>query len=188
MGPEKNLMRQRLICACLIVLASVTVAAQRRGFSLFTDPGKRFAIEFPRGWRWVIVSGSGEPIATFTHPDSEAAVVVERFRLKVPLRPTDIDNTFAEIEVDYLKEHQSGIEEVKARVIDRDGLRAAVVDYVRPGVREREQVRMYSFPVGEDLYRVTCMALAGSFEEYEMDFETIVSTLKPAEKLQQPAK
>src|SRR5262245_49196958 len=98
-------MRQRLICGCLIVLASVTVAAQRRGFSLFTDPGQRFSIEFPRDWRWVIVSGSGEPIATFTEEDNEAAVVVERFRLKVPLRPTDITDLFAELEVEYLKQN-----------------------------------------------------------------------------------
>ena len=181
-------MRQRLICGCLIVLASVTVAAQRRGFSLFTDPGKRFSIEYPRDWNWVIVAGSGEPIATFTEEDSEAAVVVERFRLKVPLRPNDIDNTFAEIEVDYLKQHQPGITELKARVIDREGMRAAVIDYRRPGSKEPEHVRMYSFPVGEYLFRVTCMALVDDFEDYEMDLETIVSTLKPAEKLRPPTK
>jgi hypothetical protein len=173
----------------VIILASVAAAAQtRRGFALFTDPGQRFAIEFPRDWRWVIISGSGEPIATFTHPDGEAAVVVERFRLRQPLRPDDITDLFAELEVEYLKQNQPGITEVKARVIDRDGLRAAVVDYGRTPAKEPERVRMYSFPVGADLYRVTCMALAGEFEEYETDFETIVSTLKPAEKLRQPEK
>jgi len=180
-------MRQRVICCGIILMASVAVAAQtRQGYLLFTDPGKRFSIEFPREWKWMIISGSGEPIATFIQPKSEAAVVVERFRLKQPLRPDDITDLFAEIEVDYLKENQRGVSDVVARVVAREGLRAAVVDYSRPGLNEAERVRMYSFPVGEDLYRVTCMALTSRFQRYDADFEAIVSTLKSEEKLRQP--
>jgi hypothetical protein len=179
-------MAQRLVTVCLVILASVTAAAQTRtGYLLFTDPGQRFSIEFPRDWRWMIVSGSGEPIATFIQPRSEAAVVVERFRLKQPLRPDDITDLFAEIEVEYLKENQRGVANVSAKVIARDGLRASVVDYSRPGLNEEERVRMYSFPVGEDLYRVTCMSLASRFQKYDPEFEAIVSTLKSAEKLKQ---
>ena len=178
-------MPQRLVCVCLVILASAIVAAQRAGYLLFTDPGQRFSIEFPRDWRWMIISGSGEPIATFIQPRSEAAVVVERFRLKQPLRPDDITDLFAEIEVEYLKENQRGVAGVSAKVISRDGLRASVVDYTRPGLNEEERVRMYSFPVGEDLYRVTCMSLNSRFQKYEPEFENIVSTLKSAEKLKQ---
>jgi len=89
-------------------------------------------------------------------------------------------------EVDYLKENQRGVSDVVARVVAREGLRAAVVDYSRPGLNEAERVRMYSFPVGEDLYRVTCMALTSRFPRYDADFEAIVSTLKSEEKLRQP--
>jgi hypothetical protein len=179
-------MRQRLVCVCLVFLTSVTLAAQTRaGYLLFTDPGMRFSIEFPRDWRWMIISGSGEPIATFIQPRSEAAVVVERFRLKQPLRPDDITDLFAEIEVEYLKENQRGVASVSAKVIARDGMRASVVDYSRPGLNEEERVRMYSFPVGEDLYRVTCMSVTSRFQKYEPEFENIVSTLKSAEKLKQ---
>ena len=180
-------MSRRLTCLCLVMLASITGMAQSKsGFLLFTDPLRRFSIEFPRDWRWMMVSGSGEPIATFVQPRSEAAVVVERFRLKQRLGPEDITDLFAELEVEYLKEHQSGVLNMTAQVTTRGGTRAAVVNYNRPGLKEQERVRMYSFPAGEDLYRVTCTALASRFEKYEADFEAIVSTLKSAEKLRQP--
>ena len=179
-------MRRHLIGLCFVTLASITVIAQSRpGFLLFTDPLQRFSIEFPRDWRWMMVSGSGEPIATFVHPRSEAAVVVERFRLKQRLGPKDITDLFAELEVEYLKEHQRGVLSVAAKVTTRGGIRAVVVDYSRPGLKEQERVRMYSFPAGEDLYRVTCAALTSRFEKYEADFEAIISTFTSAETLRQ---
>jgi hypothetical protein len=183
-------MRRHLFGLCFVTLASITaiaaIAQSRPGYLLFTDPLQRFSIEFPRDWRWMMVSGSGEPIATFVDPRSEAAVVVERFRLKQRLGPDDITGLFAELEVEYLKEHQRGVQNVVARVTTRGAIRAVVVDYSRPGQQEQERVRMYSFPAGEDLYRVTCAALASRFQMFEADFEAIVSTLKTAATLRQP--
>lgn len=175
----------RFTCIVFVVMASVAGMAQpRQGFLLFTDPGRRFSIEFPKDWRWMIVSGSGEPIATFVHPGSEAAVVVERFRLKQRLAPDDVTDLFAELEVDYVKENQRGVTNVTGRVATRDGLRSAVIEYKRPGLAEPEQVRQYSFPMGEDLYRITCMALASRFQRHEADFAAVVGTLKSAGELQ----
>ena len=59
--------------------------ATRSGYSLFTDPGMRFSVEYPKDWTWLMISGSGEPIATFIQPKKEAAFVVERFRLRQAL-------------------------------------------------------------------------------------------------------
>ena len=178
------MIRARFVRVCFIVVASVAGMAQSKpGFLLFTDPGKRFSVEFPRDWRWMIISGSGEPIATFMHPRNEAAVVVERFRLKQRLAPEDITDLFAEIEADYVKQNQPAVTGVTSRVPTRESMRSAVIDYSRPGLSERESVRQYSFPVGENLYRITCMALASRFNRYEADFLAIVGTLKSADEL-----
>ena len=170
----------RFIAAGIVVCCSLTGAAQRPGFLLFTDPGKRFSVEFPKDWKWTIISGSGEPIATFVHPKGEAAVVVEHFRMKQRLSPGDVTDLFAELEVEYVKENQRGVAGIAGRLQTRGGMPSAVIEYTRPGLNEQERVRQFSFPIGEDLYRVTCMALASRFGRYENDFNAIVDTLRPA--------
>ena len=176
--------KKRFVVAVLMVLGGLTAAAQSKpGFLLFTDPGKRFSVEFPEDWKWMIISGSGEPIATFIHPRSEAAVVVERFRMKQRLAPEDITDLFAELEGDYVKENQSGAANVAGRVAVRDGMPSVILDYTRAGLHEQERVRQFSFPIGENLYRVTCMALSSRFARYEADFTAIVSTLRSAGEL-----
>ena len=171
-----------LLVACLAGMAQTTP-----NFLLFTDPGERFSVEFPKDWRWMIVSGSGEPVATFIHPRSEAAVVVERFRMKQPLSPADVTDLFAEIEAEYVKENQPKATVVTSRVMGRGGAPSAVIDYNRPGLGEQERVRQYSVPVGQNLYRITCMALASRFAMYEADFNAVVLTLKAAGDLKVPA-
>ena len=90
--------------ACLVV-AGVLIAApslaQRPNYKLFTDPDRRFSVEFPQDWDWMNVSPAGESLAVFIHPRKEAAVVVERERLKV--KPEVITETFAEGEALRLK-------------------------------------------------------------------------------------
>lgn len=169
---------------CLALTASVAAGAQTlRDHLLFHDPGNRFSIEFPRDWDWTIVSGSGEPIAVFVHPRKEAAVVVERFRMKLRLEPEDITEVFAEAEIERLQENQRGVAGASGRVLLTGGKRSVVIDYSRPGLGEQERVRQYSFPVGEDLYRITCMALVSRFQRHESAFAAIVGTLKSAEDL-----
>jgi len=170
--------------ACFVLAATVATMAQSRpGYLLFTDPGKRFSIEFPNTWTWMIIQGSQEPLATFVHPRKEAAVVVERFKLPVRLNPGDITDLFAEIEAAKVKENQRDVSAVVARIVTRADLKGAVVDYVRGGLSESERVRQFSIPVGDDVYRITCMALASRFQQYELEFEIVASTLKYASQL-----
>jgi hypothetical protein len=81
-----TLQRRFIVTAtALASLWSATPLAQKGGNNLFTDPSRRYSIEFPRGWDWTIVEGAGEPLSTFVHPKKEAAIVVERFRMKLVL-------------------------------------------------------------------------------------------------------
>ena len=171
--------------ACLL---SATALAQRGGYLLFTDPSKRYAVEFPRDWRWTVVAGSGEALATFVHPRSEAAVVVERFRMRQTLAQNEITDLFGQIEADVLKENQPRVSDVNAKVVVQGGRRLVQIDYKRPGVGEPgrvedERVRQYSFPVGGNLYRITCAALGSQFAKYEATFQWVAESLKSADDL-----
>ena len=176
---------RRLVVAALAALClfSEPAFALKEGFLLFTDPGRRFSIEFPKDWRWTIVAGSGEALVTFVHPKSEAAIVVERFRMKQALAQNEVTDLFGQIESDVLKENQPKVSDVAAKVLTQAGKRLALIDYTRPGLGERERVRQYSFPVRQDLYRVTCMALASQFTKHEATFQSAAESLKSAGEL-----
>jgi len=182
---------QRRIVATIITLACCGAAvplAQRGGSNLFTDPSGRYSIEFPRDWSWTIVEGAGEALSTFVHPKKEAAIVVERFRMKQVLAQGDITDIFAQIESDLLKENQPRVSEVSARVVNQGQKRLVQIDYKRPGIGEPgkvqdERVRQFSFPIGGSLYRITCFSLASQFGKYESTCQWAAESLKSAEEL-----
>jgi hypothetical protein len=175
--------RRQFVALCLVACCGVLGHAQRAGFKLFTDPGGRFSVEFPNDWEWTMVSGSGEPLVAFVQPKKEAAVVVERFRMKQSLAKDEITDLFAEIENDVLKENQPKSTEVTARTVTQNAKRIVVIDYSRPGLVEKERVRQYSFPVGQNLYRITCAAVAKEFRKYEPTFADVAESLKAAGEL-----
>ena len=176
--------RKHFVVVCLFLSCALSATAQRRDDVLvFTDPGRRFSVEFPEDWQWTLVAPSGQPLAMFVQPKNEAAAVVERVRMRLRLEPNEITDIFATSESDYIKENQPKARDVVATLTTRNGKRIVVVDYTRDGIGERERVRQYSFPVGQDLYRVTCMALASRFTRYESAFAAIADSLKSAEAL-----
>ena len=50
--------RHRIAAAIALALAIVAepLAQQRKGFLLFTDPSRRYSVEFPQGWDWTVVA------------------------------------------------------------------------------------------------------------------------------------
>lgn len=148
-------------------------------FQLFTDPGGRFALEYPKDWQ--VIAGAGDVLVTFAQKKSEAAFVVERYRMSQALAPDEITDLFAQIEADVLKERQPKAVEVAAKIVHASGQRLIVIDYSRPGLSGPERARQYSFPVGQDLYRLTCSAVRAQFAKYDPVFIHLAETFKPAE-------
>jgi photosystem II reaction center protein PsbP len=172
-----------LLAAIGFSLVAGTSFAQRPNYLLFTDPQKRYSVEFPKDWQWMMVSGSGEPLVTFVQPRKEAAVVVERYRMRVSLGRDQVTDTFEKIETDLLKENQPRASDVASKTVTQNGRRLILIDYTRPGIDTRERVRQYSYPVGQDLYRITCMAVSTEFSKYESTCETVASSLKGSSEL-----
>lgn len=181
---------RRFALVLLVATGFLTVAgsvlAQRPNYLLFTDPQRRYSVEFPKEWQWLMVSGAGEPLVTFIHPRKEAAVVVERYRMRQPLARDEVTDLFAQIETDVLKENQPRATDVAGKIVTQNGRRIILIDYFRPGLDTRERVRQYSYPVGQDLYRVTCMALSPEFPKYEATFEMVASSLKGSAEVVPP--
>ena len=195
MKDQNSALRRTWMSSCkrvafLLLFASCALSATAQkgeDVSVFTDPGRRFSVEFPTGWEWKIISPAGESLALFLHPKSEAAVVVEHLRLKLRLEADDITDVFLNIESDYIKEHQPKASNVVARFSTRNGRNIVIVDYTRPAdderAGERVRVRQYSLPQGQDLFRLTCMAAQSRFTRYESTFASIAESFTTAEAL-----
>ena len=141
-------------------------AVSAKDFQLFRDPASRFSLEFPKDWQ--VNAGVGDVLVTFAQKKNEAALVVERFHLNLAPTPEKIDELFAQIEEDTLKERQPQAIAVSHRLADGNGRRFIVIDYTRPGLtRPLDRARQYSLPIGQDLYRLICSAAPAQFAKYE---------------------
>jgi hypothetical protein len=172
----------------LVSLLAVPSIAQK-GYLKYTDPMRRYSIEFPTGWTWMIIEPATGPIATFVHPKKEAAIVVERFRMPIVLKPDEITDAFAEGESLELKENQplAAVSEYKLETMN--GRKVARLEYQRPGVVGEpgripdERVRQFSFPVNKILYRITCFSIVSAFPKYETTFQWVANSFVPGEEL-----
>lgn len=172
--------RRRMLAAVAGCLLAPQLAFAQ--VSKFGDPAGRFTVEFPRDWRWQVIAGAGEPIVTFIQPNNQAYVIIEHFHMNEPLAPDEITDFFAEVESDVLRDNQPRATEVDARVFMQANRRVIVLEYRRPGLAggETERVRQYSFPVGRDLYRVTCAAVSSQFVRNEPLFAALAASFLPA--------
>jgi hypothetical protein len=174
-----------LTCNVLaIVLAAAMVGAPASGqfwrskteFKTFKDPAGRFVLEYPNDWQ--LVDGVGEVIATFRQKKGEAALVVERRHLNLPVGKDDINENLKSVETDVLRERQATASDVVSKIVDKNDTRLIVIDYKRTGLTRAEQVRQYSFPVGQDIYRLVCSSAVGVFTKYEVDFTHVADSFR----------
>lgn len=147
----------------------------RTQFQPLKGPYGRIALEYPRK-DWQIVSGGGSVIMTLAQRKSEAAIVIEHSRLNAALAPEEITDVFKDLEVDTIKERQPNAAAIESKLIEIDGRRLIGIQYTRPGVKGPERVRQYSFPDGQDMYRLICSAQSLQFAKYEAIFSHIAAT------------
>lgn len=170
----RNHCRSALVLfVALSILAPVVVRGQfgflrgsKSDFQTFSDPAGRFQLEYPKDWQ--PTAGIGDVLVTFAQKKSEAALVVERFHLNQALG--EINELFGQIEMDTLKERQPQATGVSFKVVGSKGLAVVMIDYSRPGLAGQEQARQYSFPIGQELYRLNCSAMMALFAKYDPVF------------------
>lgn len=150
-------------------------------YTAYRDAAGRFSLEYPRR-DWLLLTGDGAVLLVATHNRGEAWVILERVRMATSLAPDDVTDLFADLETENVRQHQPRADGFLKRVFDTDNRRFIALQYARPGVdpRERETVRQYSFPVGQDLYRLVCAVQSRRFERYEAMCAHVASTFRPA--------
>jgi hypothetical protein len=183
---NRTQMRRLRRCALIVLVTVVTLApstvegqfglgvfrGSKSDFKSFPDPGGRFQLEYPKDWQ--PLAGVGDVLVTFFQKNREATVIVERFHMNQP--PGEIDDTFAQIQVEVLKERQAQVTDAVAKVVASNGSPVVMIDYSRPGLAGLERARQYSFPVGQELYRLNCSALATVFAKYDPMFVRIAAS------------
>lgn len=148
----------------------------RADFKAFKDPAGKFVLEYPNDWQ--VVDGVGDVIVTFRQKKGEALLVVERFHLNLPVGKEDIDANLARVETDVLRERQPTASGVVSKIVDKNETRLILIDYKRTGLTQAEQVRQYSFPIGQEIYRLICSAATGLFTKYEPGFARVADSFK----------
>jgi hypothetical protein len=171
MRPRHRFPAPSLLVVWLLLFAGLAPrfawsALSSKDFQLFRDPAGRFSLEFPKDWQ--VNAGVGDVLVTFAQKKNEAALVIERFHLNLAPTADQIDDLFAQIEEDTLKERQPQASAVAHKIAGGNGRRFVVIDYTRPGLTKPvERARQYSLPIGQDLYRLVCSAAPNQFAKYE---------------------
>jgi hypothetical protein len=137
---------------------------------------RHFQVDYPKDWQPTAGVG-GDEVVTFAQKKGEAALVISKFHMNQT--PGQISDLFAQIEADTLKERQPQATGVSHKLVGSNGQPVITVDYTRPGLAGQEQGRQYSFPVGQELYRLNCTAMAAQFMKYESVFLHIAGSFAP---------
>jgi hypothetical protein len=141
----------------------------------FVALGNRIRFEFPKK-DWQLVPGGTVSLVSVTQKSGQAAVVVEHTKLNAALAPDDITDLFAQLEAEQIKQQQPEAADLQSKLVSVGNRRLVIVGYTRRGVTGAERVRVYSVPVGSDLYRLTCSAAAPQFARYEQVFAHVAAT------------
>jgi hypothetical protein len=177
---------RRLITLLAVVVASAGLLAQapapnevgrapKLEVQQYVAPGNRIRFEFPKK-DWQIVPGGTVSMVSVTQKAGQAAVVVEHTKLNAALAPDDITDLFAQLEADQIKQAQPDASDMQSKLVSVGNRRLVIVGYTRRGVTGAERVRVYSVPVGVDLYRLTCSAASQQFARYEQVFAHVAAT------------
>lgn len=188
MTSSQPFVRSRIVGLMLVSLLAATLSwaqndpwfgrTKEPRMAPFKDPAGRFTLDVPSR-DWLRVPGAGTTLLTLTEEDVEAAVVLEMVPLEVPLTPEDVTTLFAELEARGVRTREKTSSGFVQRLVQAGGRRVAVVEYSRLGDKGAERVRLYSYPVGDKLYRLACSTRVQQLKKYSPVFAHIAASFTP---------
>lgn len=148
-------------------------------YASYKDPAGRFTVDYPsKDWR--VMPTPGASLAILAQNDFEATVVIDYKRLDLPLAPSDVTATFADVEAEGVRERQPTAKDMKPEIVDTAAGRGALLRYANTGVRGPERVIQFSIPVRQDLYRVIASMREALATKYDPIVTHIVQSFLPA--------
>jgi hypothetical protein len=171
------------------VHAQAQAQAQTTGLWLARNPKVQFTqlrvaggqavLEYPRR-DWDAAAPLGTTIAVVVEKDGHGWITLERTRMQTALAPEEVTDLFAQLEADRVKEAEPQAVASATRLFAVNGRRFTGVQFTHRGAKGPEVVRLYSFPVGNVLYRLTVGAESAQFAKFEPIFAHVASTFTSA--------
>jgi hypothetical protein len=144
-------------------------------FTQLRVAGGQATLEYPRR-DWDAAAPLGTTVAIAVEKDGRAWITLERTQMQTALAPEEVTDLFAQLESDRIKAADPEAAASATRLFAVNGRRFTGVQFTHRGAKGPEVVRLYSFPVGNELYRLTVGAEAGQFTKFEPIFAHVAST------------
>jgi hypothetical protein len=143
--------------------------------------GNVFTIELPKNWQFVPGhTGTLFLIAEKTkRSDPGGAIAFEYMRLQAAFDPALL-GALAPIELDDVQRRETAGKGFTVQSKMVDGRALIAIQYDRPGLfGASDHVVQYSFPVGQTMYRLICIAPAADIEKYRPIFAHAAASFTP---------
>jgi hypothetical protein len=152
-----------------------------KDFELPRQFGNVFTIELPKNWQFVPGhTGTLFLIAEKTKKsDPAGAIALEYMRLQAAFDPSLL-SAVAPIELDDVQRRETAGKAFTMENKVVDGRALILIQYDRPGLfGAPDHVVQYSFPVGQTMYRLICIAPAADVEKYRAIFAHAAASFTP---------
>ena len=134
-------------------------SAKRGDFRPALLPWKTFNVDLPKDWD--LVRGFGTTLLTATdkprNNQPTGAIVIEHTALAAPLGPADVNAFLAGLELKLAMQRDPSGRNFEQEAKEVDKQRFVFIQYARDGFGP-ERVAVYSFPTGNVIYRLICIA------------------------------
>lgn len=137
-----------------------------------------FTVDYPKK-DWNTLVGVGSSFLVLFHKSREAAVAIERTKVRNPLSINEINNQTATLEIEDWQVRRPLATGFSHQFVDFLGARSILIDFTQPGAQGPEHVRLYTLPRGTDWYRVICTTTLPTFDKYKEAFQRIALSVTP---------
>ena len=143
--------------------------------------GTIFSIELPKGWQWA----PGHAATMFLVAEKTkganpgGAIALEYMRLQGAFDPSLLSR-FAKVELEDVQQREIAGKSFTMENKLVDGRPLIVIQYDRPGLSGApDHVVQYSFPVGDTMYHLVCIAPLSEINKYQAIFAHTAASFTP---------
>ena len=189
---HQRIIRSALAAAALAALAG-SAAAQQSGDPWYGrmakpkdfDPPKVFAgtfsVELPKNWQ--LAPGHTGTVFLVVEKtkrfEAGPVITLEYMRLQAPFNPSLL-NALAPIELDDVRRRETAGQNFTQESKMVDGRPLILIQYDRPGLSGApDHVVQYSFPIGQTMYRLICIAPTAEIQKYRPIFAHAAASFTP---------
>jgi hypothetical protein len=102
-----------------------------------------FTVDYPKK-DWQTLVGVGSSVVVLFHKSREAAIAIERTKVRVALAVNEINDQTANLEIEDWQVRRPMATGFSHQFVDFNGTRSILIDFNQPGAQGTEHVRLYT--------------------------------------------